>query len=234
MTINKLIIKQIEPSSYQFSEADFDLSKWRSETDSVELTGGRGASQKIIIKGESFVLRHYLRGGLIAHLSRDLYVWTGLIRSRPYLETKAIQRALQHDLSVPEVMAYCVKRMGLYYKASIISRFIDNEGTLASYLYDKQLPDSLWSALGSLIKQLHQASIFHADLNANNILIVDGQFHLIDFDKAEIAPTLANSAEKNVQRLLRSLNKIQMLRRQQNLPFYFAPEQWSFLLQAYK
>ena len=81
---------------------------------------------------------------------------------------------------------------------------------------------------------MHQANIFHADLNANNILINEaGEVYIIDFDKAEIISSMVASAEKNVQRLLRSLLKIQKFRGEQNLPFYFHLEQWQFLLEGY-
>ncbi|MCK5663358.1 MAG: 3-deoxy-D-manno-octulosonic acid kinase, partial [Thiotrichaceae bacterium] len=201
MSFNQLIIKQADSISHQFTESDFDLSYWRSKKATVELAGGRGASQKIVIDGQFYVLRHYLRGGLIARLLHDQYIWSGLNRTRPFVEQQAIQHALKNNLPVAEVVAFNVIKQGLFYRASIISRFINNEGTLASFLYDNELAENKWFELGQLIKSLHRANIYHADLNANNILIDEaGKFHIIDFDKAEINIPLGDSAQKNVHR----------------------------------
>ncbi|MCK4709599.1 MAG: phosphotransferase, partial [Gammaproteobacteria bacterium] len=107
--------------------------------------------------------------------------------------------------------------------------------TLATFLYDSDMADNQWTKLGALIKRLHQANIFHADLNANNILIDEQEkFYIIDFDKAEIISSAGSSSEKNIQRLLRSLTKIQMIRKLENRPFHFNSEQWQLLLQGYK
>ncbi|MCP4074654.1 MAG: 3-deoxy-D-manno-octulosonic acid kinase [Gammaproteobacteria bacterium] len=234
MSFNQHIIKQSESIAHQFRANDFDLSYWRPKKDTVELAGGRGASQKILIDEKFYVLRHYLRGGFVAHFLHDQYFWTGLNKTRPFLEQKAIEQALLHNLPVPEVVAFNVQKQGLFYRASIISRYINNQGTLASFLYNNEMSDKLWTELGKLIKRLHQANIFHADLNANNILIDEtGKFYIIDFDKAEIISSMAVSAEKNVHRLLRSLTKIQNSRQERNLSFYFDSSQWQFLLDGY-
>ncbi len=234
MSFNQNIIKQSDSIAHQFTSEDFNLSYWHSESGSIVLSGGRGASQKILIDGQFYVLRNYLRGGLIARLLHDQYFWTGLNKTRPFLEQKAIEQALLHKLPVPEVVAFNVQKQGLFYRASIISRYINNQGTLASFMYENELPEKLWFELGKLIKKLHQANIFHADLNANNILINEaGEFYIIDFDKAEIISSTATSSGKNVHRLLRSLLKIQKLREAQNRPFNFNLQQWQFLLEGY-
>lgn len=235
MLASKFYINQLESIKYPFSAEDFNLSYWRSKEDSHALSGGRGASQKIRIEDQHLVLRHYLRGGVIARFLYDQYVWTGLENSRPYQEKKVIQHALKHHLPVPEVIAFCLQRTGLFYRASIISRYIQNQGTLAGWLYEHALTEQQWRALGALIKRLHAAHIYHADLNANNILVdANGQFSLIDFDKAQIKSPLGSVAEENIQRLLRSLKKIQHARMQQQLTFNFEMSQWQYLLKGYR
>lgn len=234
MSFTQIIIKQNEKVKYRFVEDDFDISRWCLQENSVTLAGGRSANQKIIIQGEVYVLRRYLRGGLVAHLLYDQYLWRGLTRSRPFLEQKAIETALTYKLSVPEVIAYIIQKRGMIYRASIITRFIDNIGTLAFFLGENEMADANWGDLGKLIKRLHQANIFHADLNANNILIdQEKKFHLIDFDKAEIIIPIGGLAQKNIKRLLRSLKKIKRLRTEKNLPFHFNTKQWQLLLDGY-
>ena len=235
MSFNQLIIQQDQSIGYRLQASDFDLSSWRGAENSESLSGGRGASQKIQINGGWYVLRQYLRGGLVARFIKDQYVWTGLIHSRPFVEVKAVECAIQHDLPVPEVLAYRVQKNGLLYRAAIITRFIPNQRTLARFLYTSQLADKNWRELGQLIRRLHRAHIFHADLNANNLLIGDdGQLYLIDFDKAKIMPQNGPWAEHTLQRLLRSLHKIQLFREQKNRPFHFNRDCWSLLLEGYK
>lgn len=234
MSFNQLIIKQSSQVKHRFTEDDFNLSRWYLQKDSTTLSGGRGGSQQIIIQGEAYVLRRYLRGGVIAHFLYDQYLWAGLTRSRPFLEQKAIEMALTYNLPVPEIIAYIIQKRGIIYRTAIISRFIKNISTLADFLSEYKMTDDNWRKLGQLISRLHQANIFHADLNANNILIDEEKnFHLIDFDKAKIIVPLGRLAHNNIKRLLRSLKKIQRLRIQQKLPFYFNIKQWQHLLNRY-
>lgn len=234
MFLDRTIIKQNEGIEYRFTSEDFELDIWRSRQGSQILSGGRGGSQKIQLKGEWYVLRQYLRGGMVARLLEDRYAWSGLKHSRPYLEQLAVEHGIQHDLPVPEIAAFRLIHSGLFYRAAIISRFIPNRGTLASYLFTRQLPDAKWSELGTLIKRMHEAGINHADLNANNILIGENSgFHLIDFDKAEIMPEYGDWAHGNIHRLLRSLKKIQLQRNMARLPFRFRIEHWRELVRAY-
>ena len=235
MMFDQLIINQQESPDVTLIEDDFDPGYWRSRDDSSPLAGGRGGSQMIVIGGQSCVLRQYLRGGLISRLLQDSYCWTGLSRSRPYREQLAIKVALLNELPVPRIVGYRIKRKGLRYRAAIISRYIENKGTLASFLYTSELSAQHWRELGELIRWLHRARIFHADLNANNILIgKDDGFYLIDFDKARIMSTAEGWGESNLNRLLRSLNKIQAQRQQQDLPFNFDSENWRELLDGYR
>jgi 3-deoxy-D-manno-octulosonic acid kinase len=234
MLFDRTIIHQNDAIDYRFSADDFELSTWKDKAGSQELTGGRGGSQKIQLQGHWYVLRQYLRGGMVARILDDRYAWSGLKHSRPYLEQLAIQHAIEHDLPVPEIAAYRLIHTGLFYRAAIISRFVPNQGTLASYLFDRQLPEHKWSELGFLIKRMHDAGINHADLNANNILINNNLgFHLIDFDKAEIMPAYGDWAHGNIHRLLRSLKKIQMQRQMARRPFRFQIENWRQLVCAY-
>jgi 3-deoxy-D-manno-octulosonic acid kinase len=218
-------IWQDERITHRFVEQDFDLDHWAGQANAQRLSGGRD--------GRSYVLRRYLRGGKMAALLQDRYLWGGRDSSRPAREQRAVERALQHGLPVPPVAAWFTQRSGVFYRAAIISRFIPNQGTLASFLGEQVMTDERWSALGALIRRLHNANVFHADLNANNILIdADGEFHLIDFDKA-VFDGNANLGLDNLARLLRSLNKIGRGRETDGKPWHFCEPDWVRLQSGY-
>ena len=58
-------------------EALFDPEFWRSRGELSETARGRGSAWFIASGSRQWVLRHFRRGGFIARLSRDRYVWTG-------------------------------------------------------------------------------------------------------------------------------------------------------------
>jgi 3-deoxy-D-manno-octulosonic acid kinase len=227
-------IQQDQHFDYQFIEGDFDIAHWLHDKNTVQLTGGRGASYKILIDEQPLVLRHYLRGGMVAALLNDRYLWTGLTGSRPFREQAVINHALQHQLPVPKVVAFMLQKRGIFYRAAIISHFIPNQGTLASLLYSQSLNNENWQQIGRLIRRMHVSGIEHVDLNANNILVDEALgFHLIDFDKANIKKSIDGWCTDNLQRLLRSLNKTQNQRELSSQPFHFSQQNWKALLQGY-
>ena len=60
--------------------------------------GGRGAIQKLKNEQKSLVLRHFLRGGLINNISRDLYIWIGENQTRSFNEWRVNKKLLEFDL----------------------------------------------------------------------------------------------------------------------------------------
>ncbi len=229
-----VFIQQDESFNHRFTEYDFDIAYWQQDPHTVQLTGGRGASYKIVVQGQALVLRRYLRGGMVAALLQDRYLWSGVSNSRPFREQLVIKHALQHHLPVAEVVAFMLRKKGLYYRAAIISRYIPNQGTLASWLYHQKLEADDWQRIGRLIRRMHDAGIEHVDLNANNILVdMEMGFHLIDFDKAKIKKTQDGWRSGNLTRLLRSLHKIQNQRESAGSAFHFNQHYWQSLLQGY-
>jgi 3-deoxy-D-manno-octulosonic acid kinase len=235
MPYRRVIIEQDVHIQHQFQQQDFDIERWQSIPGSEVLAGGRGASQKIVIDQQALVLRRYLRGGFMARLLKDLYLWTGIRQTRPWREREVVQYALQQGLPLAPVSAFNVQRNLFFYRAAIISRYLPNQGTLASCLYEAEIEETQWHELGNLIKNMHRSGINHADLNANNILIGEQQdFYLIDFDKARIMQGTGAWAENNLNRLLRSLNKIKHSRSEQGLAFNFSSQHWAAFLSGYR
>ncbi len=171
----------------------------------------------------------------MASLLGDRYLWLGLSQSRPWKEWHVVRHVVGRGLPTPPLIGYCIERSGLFYRAALLSRFQPNLGTLAGIIGQGELDAGDWRELGALIRRYHQAGVCHADLNANNILLgVDGDFHLIDFDKAELSPMRKHWREANLNRLWRSLRKISQLRQQQGQAFYFTEADWQALLAGYR
>ena len=63
---------------------------WRGRGALRMQSGGRGGVAIISSPAGECVLRHYHRGGLVAALMRDRYLWTGADRSRGFAEFRLL------------------------------------------------------------------------------------------------------------------------------------------------
>ncbi len=229
------IIRQAEDLPRVLTETDFDPACWQAQPGTEILDGGRGGSWRIDLDGRPAVLRRYLRGGAMARLLDDRYLWLGERHSRPWREWQVLRHVVGHGLPSPSVIGYRIRRSGAWYRAELLSHFLPNLGTLAAVLAQAALDADDWRELGALIRRYHQAGVCHADLNANNILLGDdGRFHLIDFDKAELSPRRKNWREAILARLHRSLRKISAQHEDSGEVFHFKPHDWAALLEGYR
>lgn len=181
---------------------------WR-ERDALRMqAGGRGGVAIIATPAGECVLRHYRRGGLVAALMGDRYVWTGADRSRPFAEFRLLAEIARLGLPAPAVVAARYSRHGLFYTADLITRRIADARTLAECLAQGQLDGELAEEVGALVARFHRAGIWHADLNAHNVLVTADELYLIDFDRGQLRGPRATWQQANLQRLRRSLIKL--------------------------
>jgi 3-deoxy-D-manno-octulosonic acid kinase len=212
-----------------FSTEFFEPEYWRRH-DAVEGTArGRGTTWFIRSGDSSFVLRHYRRGGLIARLSKDAYLWTSESETRSYAEWYLTYHLHRAGLPVPAPVAARYRRRGLFYRADLITQRIENSESLAARLAKGPLPLSQWIAIGRCIRRFHDAGVHHADLNAHNILLTPEQVYLIDFDRGTLRKR-GWWADTNLVRLYRSLEKVTLLAAPQS----FTDEDWHSLLAGYR
>ncbi|MBX2824130.1 MAG: 3-deoxy-D-manno-octulosonic acid kinase [Gammaproteobacteria bacterium] len=193
---------------------------------------GRGTTAVFRYAGQSLVLRPYRRGGAVRHLSATKFIWTGLNRSRPWQEFDLLLAMRQLGLPCPNPFACQVVRHGLCYTGSLIMEEIAQAESLAQTLCQREISASEWSAVGRCIRHFHDASVYHSDLNANNILLdICGKIHLIDFDKSRFRSGQGNAWKlANLERLQRSILKCRMQADQ----FFYDPAQWSLLTAGYQ
>ena len=208
----------------------FDPEKLRHQGLLQGEAQGRGNAWFVRLENTDCVLRHYYRGGAMAKLLHDRYIWTGLSRTRAWQEWHLLAKLRELNLPVPLPVAARVRHEGLFYRADLITRQIPNTQTLAQYLTNSPLSDSLWGKTGKTIATFHNKGIWHADLNARNILIDrDNDIFLIDFDKAKIRPPDKKWQQNNLQRLSRSLHKIN----NSGESLHFGNDDWKQLVQGY-
>lgn len=192
----------------------------------------RGKALMFESRGLEMVFKCYRRGGMIGRFVEKSYLFGRLETTRMWREFQLLREMRSMGLPVPRpVAARCVRSSPLAYSGELITEKVADSKTLAETLCEAPLDDETWTRLGKLISRFHQRNVYHADLNANNILLTStDQIYLIDFDKSEIRSRLrSRDAAANVRRLRRSLLKLQG-----RLPvFHFSPHDWQSLEKGY-
>ena len=117
------------------------------------------------------------------------------------------------------------------YKADILVEVIPGAVDVFRLLREKQLSAELWQKLGAVIKELHDAGVYHSDLNCHNLMLDDhDKAWIVDFDKCDFREE-GDWKEANIQRLLRSLRK----EKEKNETFYWKESRdWPELLTGYR
>lgn len=156
-----------------------------------------------------WVLRHYRRGGLAARLSQDRYLWCGEAATRGFAELRLLHELCVQGLAVPAPVAARYVREGLTYRADLLTVEIAGARTLAALSTQAGGLDAAQArAVGAAVRRLHGAGVWHADLNAHNVLFDGtGRVWIIDFDRARRRTGDAWRAA-NLARLRRSLAKV--------------------------
>ena len=116
-------------------------------------------------------------------------------------------------LPVPRPVAALCEFHGVTSTGAILTARILSAQTLADVLPGNndnlELDDGFWGRVGKCIRQFHDAGVWHADLNARNILLdAELEVYLIDFDRARFTPGKAVQGRGNLNRLKRSLVKL--------------------------
>jgi 3-deoxy-D-manno-octulosonic acid kinase len=203
---------------------------WMARNAVIARHTGRGAAIGFESGGRRYLLRHYLRGGLVAALSTERYLWLGEARTRSLTELKLTLRLHADAMPVPRPVAVRYEQACWGYTADIITDYLADTRTLAACLDEGDLGLPTWAAIGRTIRRFHDWGLDHADLNAHNILLrgADGIF-LIDFDRARLRRRPGLWRDANLARLRRSLDALEDGRAARR----FDDTQWQCLLTAW-
>jgi 3-deoxy-D-manno-octulosonic acid kinase len=186
-----------------------DASWWAERGTVHEAHEGRGSAYLIEADGRSLVLRHYRRGGYVARISTDRYLWRGAERTRSFHEWHLLYHLHRAGLPVPLPIAAGYRRRRFTYTADLLVGRIPAVRSLAAALRAAPVSLGTWVAIGRCLRNFHARGVCHADLNAHNILLGENEREvwLIDFDRGAVrSPGWWSDA--NLVRLQRSLRKI--------------------------
>ncbi|WP_084360858.1 3-deoxy-D-manno-octulosonic acid kinase [Hydrogenophaga palleronii] len=214
----------------EVSARTFDPAAQRGGT-ALATGSGRGQALRIGDGAQGQVLRHYRRGGLVARLSDDLFWRAPAHRSRAMQEFSLLRLMRSWQLPVPEPVAASHRPVGaLFYRADIVVGLIPDSSNVVQWLQRRPLEPAEWQALGRAIRQLHDRQVFHADLNAHNLLLdAQGQAWVVDFDKCDVRPR-EGWKQANLDRLQRSLRK----EAGRVSPYHWRETDWDTLLAGYR
>jgi 3-deoxy-D-manno-octulosonic acid kinase len=187
----------------------FNPAHWQARGALRATPGGRGTIAFVTTAdGKRWVLRHYRRGGFIARIASDTYIWTGAATTRSFREWRLLRQLRAWGLPVPRPIAARYVRSGLGYSADLVTAELPTRQTLAQALHAGTLDEAQWKAIGACIGALHAHGVHHADLNAHNLLLGDaGEVYVLDFDRGRIRAR-GPWEQRVLQRLQRSLVKV--------------------------
>jgi 3-deoxy-D-manno-octulosonic acid kinase len=211
-------------------EAWFDPATWSGAPAAPGYSGGRGTTLFITCEGQSWVLRHYHRGGSVARVASDVFAWLGRDRTRSFAEWRLLARIREAGLPSPRPVAARYVRRGLLYRADLITVRIPGVIPLSTRLARAPLTDAAWRRVGECIGRFHEARVCHADLTAHNLQINgEDEIFLLDFDRGRIMPGPGPWRDRNLERLHRSLTKISG-----NDVIRFGEPEWHALMEGYR
>jgi 3-deoxy-D-manno-octulosonic acid kinase len=185
----------------------FDQAYYREHGAMLHSTTGRGGVLILERDSETWVLRHYHRGGVVARFIYDHYLWTGLERCRAFREWRLLARLHDLELPAPRPIAARIVRLGPIYQADIVTTFISGTRPLSTFLRDGDVANEQWIGIGTMLRDFHRHGVDHPDLTAHNILLAGHKAFLVDFDNAKLRPP-GHWQQWGLGRLERSLRKV--------------------------
>lgn len=191
----------------------FTVDFWKSREALTGEAVGRGSAWFIDTSFGPVVLRQYLRGGWVGKFIKKSYFFTAVEHSRPFSEFRILVALTRLGLPVPRPVAALCEHHGVISTGALMTACILSAQTLADILPPEngasELDQDVWKRVGVCIRRFHEAGVWHADLNARNILLDAGRdVYLIDFDRARFTPGKAVNGKDNLRRLKRSLTKL--------------------------
>ena len=189
------------------------LHEWAAGVEGAASFQGRATAWGVRLPGTAIdiVVRHARRGGVLAAVRGDRYVWPG----RAPWELEASVRLQEAGVRTPDVVGYALYPAGPgFCRCDVATRRLPDGADFPSVWRDSTdgVRDELLVAVGGLLRDLRAAGAQHPDLNAKNLYVAreTGHWHawVLDVDRVRFrALNDADVGEQNLARLDRSLRK---------------------------
>jgi hypothetical protein len=189
------------------------LHDWAAGIPGAEAFQGRATAWGVRLPGAAIdiVVRHARRGGLLAGVRGDRFVWPG--RAPWELETSL--RLQEAGVRTPDVVAFALYPAGPgLCRCDVATRRLPPGAEFPSAwrATEATARDALLVAVATLLRDLRAAGAQHADLNAKNLYLAreGGRWHAWVLDVDRVRFLVANDAgvgAQNLARLDRSMRK---------------------------
>ena len=231
-TVNNSYIVEEALAKVSLDARYFTADFWQAKDSIVKTAHGRGTTYFIQHLADTWVLREYLRGGLIAKFIKQHFYFSSLTATRVYQEIALLLKLRQDGVNVPEPIAGCIQKQSLWYTNKILLAAIPGAQEIHTLCCSGELTEIICQNMGREIAKMHNAGVFHHDLNIQNILKDEqDQIWLIDFDKCFATAQLTQAqCQMNIARLHRSIDK----KRKLHPDYIFTDAHWQALLDAYE
>lgn len=150
----------------------------------VHALGGRCAPPKIQLEGiGAVIVKHYCRGGLLAHIIAETYVKTA--KTRCQTEFEQMEKVRKMGVSAPEPIAYAYQGRFLY-RAWLVTREIERCQSVAEL--SRTAPERIPAVMAHVVEHINilvENEILHGDFHPGNVLIDDrDRIYIVDLDKS--------------------------------------------------
>ena len=140
----------------------FDPEFWKSQN-ALSGTGlGRGAVWFINSSFGHFVIRRYRRGGLIAKVNKQYFLFNGIEKTRPWLELKLLEKMCTLGLPVPRPIGGLFTLNKGFYHAELLTETIPNASDLFDIIKGDHSSKINWTEIGRVIRDFHNHEIGRA------------------------------------------------------------------------
>ncbi len=199
---------------------------------SGESEGGRTKSIFFKINGQEYMLKHYHRGGMATRWLKDRYLYRGYREVYVFREWRLLHQMQRWHLPVPTPCAASYIPKLMLYTADMIFGSCRPARPLSSLLCEQDIEEKHWRLIGKTIRRFHNKNVFHADLNAHNILLLaeKDQVFLVDFDRGFICEKRNAWQQANLNRLKRSFKK---LHKKHGDSFHYSKDNFLALVDGY-
>jgi 3-deoxy-D-manno-octulosonic acid kinase len=180
------------------------------DENAAAISGGRGGARRLVTDHGAVIVRRYRRGGAMRWLGESHFGF----RLRPFREFCILLRARRRGLPVPDPVAAVVERkLGVAYRGRLVTREISDSQPILDFLSGHPGTDVV-PLLARRLRELHDAGLWHPDLNLGNILVMTRSYGasiaFVDLDRARLRdrPLGVAARLRSIRRLRRSATKL--------------------------